>query len=114
MRIFNKTLLGCMFFVSASLTVAPMAFAGTASGPVVSYAVTENGILMFALTVNNPTPPACNTVLGRFAVNLNSVAGKAWYATIITSWVTGKTIYVEGRGDCSVIADSEAVKNIYN
>lgn len=86
-------------------------YASEANGPVISYAVESDGSLFFALRDMNP--PEC-MIHNRFFAKLDNVAGRAWYATVIASWVTGKSISVTGTGECKESSGSESVRNIYN
>lgn len=107
-----KTKIAFVAFV-ALIFFPVSSFSGSAHGAVASYAVMDNGNLLVTVGTNTSSP-SCNTVPDRFAIDLNSKSGKAWYATIIASWVTGKIIYIEGTGTCSIVQDSETVSYIYN
>jgi hypothetical protein len=94
----------------AILVLSPSAFCGDSSGTVGSYLVYRYGKLFF-----NAGPatsrPACSPG-NEWAVDLvgpDAAAGRAMLATIIAAHISGKTVYVHGKGVCDVWGDRETV-----
>jgi hypothetical protein len=97
-----------------------VSLAGTQSGFVVidhgTYASspTSPGYAFFHLQGGSAkaSSPACNTVIGRWVINLSWPAAKYQYAVLLAAITSGKTVSVIGTGDCAVWSDTETAMDI--
>jgi len=67
-----------------------------------------------ALTTLTPPTPPCNKfgAVNRFVLYINTDGGEAALSLLQEAQAAGRTISVNGTGDCSVAGDTEAVNYI--
>lgn len=101
--------------VLAALGVAAVALAtngagsGTISAMAVGYGFNNLNVATFA--TSTATYTGCATAAGtgqwRFAIDLNTQAGMAAYATVLAAFQSGQTVHVGGLGQCTLTQGSE-------
>ena len=106
-------LLGLTLFIATAPAEASTASPGTVFDLVVAEYISipdnppEAGFFKTTGT-RTGTIPACAT-LTRWVFPLNTPAGQGILATLLTAKATGKTIAVDGTGDCKLGTASETV-----
>jgi hypothetical protein len=93
------------------MLAASPAAAGTGNGIPFNVVVESSGVAIFNLPGTHAGNPTCSTS-GRWAFVANTPAGQGMLATLLTAYGSGKTIFVNGTGDCSAWPDSEALTYI--
>lgn len=100
----------------------PMAFLAAVStsahatdvGPgIVTNLYVQNGVMMFSVEGGASASWSACAVTKRYATEITSASGQAYYTTVISAKMAGKPIKVYGSGACTYWADSEAVKYIH-
>lgn len=87
-------------------------FAGEGTGKVTFNAVGwESGTshFIFLYTTTHSNKPACNTYFERWVLDMNRPASEVIYSFLLAAATSGKDVYIEGTGTCSLHADSETV-----
>jgi hypothetical protein len=60
--------------------------------------------------------PQCGgaaAVWTQWVIDLKTPGGRAAYATVLQAYALGKTVAVEGTGDCAAWGDRESVQYLY-
>lgn len=96
--------------ISLTLTLLiTNAYAGAGSGKVTQIYTHEKnngaGVIMFTVENHSGQPSACPGP--EWAFDANSDLGKAMYSLILSAAALGKSIVVQGAGDCAAWADRE-------
>ena len=103
-------------FLTLTLGYSNFAHAGGGLGKVGRVYVNAVSKVFFDVGVHN-NPPACqsqnNQTILEFAIDLNTTAGEAMYALIMSAKGLDKDVQVVGSNDCSAWADREGVQYLY-
>jgi len=111
MKRFLSAVLGGVVLLGA---VAGAEAGNSASGTVTQIIITNAGgtgnlgVGLFTLTGSKVSAPACNTIGNRWAIDLGASGGKAAYAAVLAAYLSGKTLSVNGTGDCGIWGDTES------
>lgn len=98
--------------VALLLTVAAeMAFAGVGSGRVAHISPLPGDVVIFATQIHS-NKPACSTAGNDWAIKLDTAAGRATYALLLSAASSNRPITVYGTNDCRYWGDREAVERI--
>lgn len=96
------------------VSICPTGYANAANtGPgLVTNLYVQNGVVIFGVSGNvSGSWPACATTQ-RYAIEVTSAAGQAYYSAVLSAKMAGKLIVVYGNGACSNWADSESVNYV--
>ena len=93
------------------------ALAGTSSGKVTNiYAHVSNsaygnadGAILFAAGPH-VNKPSCSIVGDEWSISLGTEHGKAMYSMLLSAAAMGKSVFVEGEGNCNGWSDRESPK----
>jgi len=106
-------ILGAAGLIGVLMAAAP---AGASSAPVghVSFIqVMANGVVLFNHNGNRTALPGCATNLGRWSFDGATPAGQAKLAVLMSIYMSGKQIVINGTGTCPDIAGIESVSDFY-
>ena len=98
----RRLAIGCLALIATSSAALATSVTSTVT---VIFVGPDDHVAWFS-TATMPSQPACATA-GRWAFDLSTPQGQATFATIQTALATGRSIYVEGKGGCTVWGDSE-------
>ncbi|MGI9573802.1 hypothetical protein ACRYJU_06905 [Alloalcanivorax xenomutans] len=105
-----------IFVAALAVVILPVqAVAGTAAGYITGLMAHSGGedsgpgVFMFTLDGDRNNAPSCSTENGGkdWAMSLESEAGRAMYALVLSAHAQGKRIYVTGTGHCNSWGDRE-------
>jgi hypothetical protein len=109
MRFLKMDLLKTLI-ASCCIVLPSPGIAGSASGTISWYTAFNNGIVLFLVSDSRSDMPSCaSNNANRWAIDGSTVAGQVLASQIITGYSLGKSVIVQGTGDCRVGFDSEAV-----
>lgn len=101
-------MLGAAVFAMTSVS----ANAGSASGAI-NYIIVRPGLVYFQVNAANQGRPACAAGTNYYMIkDENSAYGKQQLALLLTAKSSGRTIVVEGAGQCTKYPDGEDVHSI--
>lgn len=103
----NK-LVASVLLLSPLFCSAGVAGAGNIVGPYGLFFM-QTGALLVSTDAVQSGAPACATVVGRWAIDGTTPAGKLQAAAVIAALAMGKKIAIWGTGTCSVWGDTETV-----
>lgn len=93
--------------------MSPPANAADVGSGLVTSLYVQNGTMMFAVEGGASATWPAFAVTKRYAAEITSPAGQAYYTTVISAKMAGKPIVVYGTGTCTAWLDSEGVKYIH-
>ena len=106
-RMKSGLLVGAVALFSASAVQA----ANTGPGLVTNLYV-QNGVVVFQVSGNVAGSwPAC-AVTQRYAIDVTTAAGQAYYSAVLSAKMAGKPILVFGNGSCTNWGDSESISYV--
>lgn len=86
---------------------------GTVSGTINIVTLVEDGIAYIVLNGAKSPNPDCNKdVWWHFAFDTTTPVGKEFYSTILAAKLAGKSLRVNGTGDCTAYANVENIHQI--
>lgn len=99
---------GCFIYFAL---FTPTAFAGEAVGNVTATGIFSNNLVAIFMTGSNDMA-FCAGQPGWFGFNMQDVAAKGMYATILSAKTTDSTLKIVGTGACTVWPNREDVKYV--
>jgi hypothetical protein len=100
-----------VFFVVAVLISTPT-LSGSQAGKVLDIRVRDDGLHWFVLEGTHGGRPSCAKFSYWMIKDEQSVFGKSQFNMVLSAFMTGKAVIVEGAGSCTRWLDGEDVKTI--
>lgn len=69
----------------------------------------QTGIVLFTINSAPDSPWSTCNANHQFTINTASLSGQALFNTVITAQQNGKSVYIVGRGTCSLYTGAEDV-----
>ena len=97
----------------ALLLSAASAVQAANTGPgLVTNLYVQNGVVIFQVSGNVAGSwPAC-AVTQRYAIEVTTAAGQAYYSAVLSAKMAGKPVLVFGNGNCTNWPDSESINYV--
>jgi len=109
---FKLPALSLLYAILICLIPSPAA-AGAGGGQITGYIGQFNGIAFFNLAGRSDVPSCATSYPNRWIVDATTPAGAALLSSVLTAYALGKTVNVQGSGDCRLGYSTEAVSYIY-
>ncbi len=103
------------YLLSLFICLAPcLALATTSGGLVTGPLTTQWGVGIFGVAASGAfqgTKPACatNPPSSHWVIEIKTATGRAMWASVLQAHALGKTLFVNGKGNCDWWGDRESV-----
>lgn len=107
----RRALRGILTTAAVLLCSAEVFASNTQPGKISNTIVTRTGRFFFDHNGSRSARPACS-IYDRWVVDITTAQGQAMMALVLTAQSQGKSIIVNGQGDCRDWADTEAIDHV--
>lgn len=106
-----KRLFGAAWLVSIIAAASPCLAAASWGNIVNVHPMARYGVIIFDQSGARSNAPSCQAsgIPQRWAFRVDSAGGQSMLQTLLSAYVAGKRIWIDGTGNCSAWGDSETV-----
>ena len=108
----EEFLMRVIFVFAVTFMMSSIVYGSVQDGTVTRVSVRNNGVHWFYVTGNRTARPDCATFTYWFIQDENSVSGKSQFSMLLSAYLSGKTVTIEGTGSCSRHHDGEDIKDV--